>query len=174
WPQIRAVGERELGEGIGGVFNSVDPEPVATASLAQAHAARRRGGQPVILKVQRPGVDEQVTRDLEMIRRLTRRLESRAEWARDYHVAELGSGFADAMNEELDFGAEARNIAAIAAAPPLPAPRSGPPPCTPTSPAGGCWSWSAWTAPASATPGRCWMSWAPTARRWPGNCSATC
>lgn len=117
WPQIQAVVERELGTGIGEVFDSVDPEPVATASLAQAHAARRRGGQPVILKVQRPGVGEQVTRDLEMIRRLTRRLESRAEWARDYHVAELGSGFADAVNEELDFGAEARNIAAIAAAP---------------------------------------------------------
>src|SRR5499425_2715444 len=117
WPQIQAVVERELGAGIGEVFDSVDPEPVATASLAQAHAARRRGGQPVILKVQRPGVGEQVTRDLGMIRRLTRRLESRAEWARDYHVAELGSGFADAMNEELDFGAEARNIAAIAAAP---------------------------------------------------------
>src|SRR6516165_4322036 len=118
WPQIQAVVERELGTGISEVFDSVDPEPVATASLAQAHAARRRGGQPVILKVQRPGVGEQVTRDLEMIRRLTRRLESRAEWARDYHVGDLGSGFADAMNEELDFGAEARNIAAIAAAAP--------------------------------------------------------
>jgi ubiquinone biosynthesis protein len=117
WPQIQAVVERELGTGIDEVFDSVDPEPVATASLAQAHAARRRGGQPVILKVQRPGVGKQVTRDLEMIRRLTRRLESRAEWAHDYHVAELGSGFADAVNEELDFGAEARNIAAIAAAP---------------------------------------------------------
>src|SRR5215470_3125013 len=118
WPQIQAVVEQELGAGIGEVFNSVDPEPVAAASLAQAHAARRRGGQPVILKVQRPGVGKQLTRDLEMIRRLTRRLESRAEWARDYHVAELGGGFADAMNEELDFGAEARNIAAIAATAP--------------------------------------------------------
>src|SRR6516225_3098851 len=118
WPQIQALVERELGTGIGEVFDSADPEPVATASLAQAHAARRRGGQPVILKVQRPGVGEQVTRDLEMIRRLTRRLESRAEWARDYHVAELGSGLADAVNAQLDFGAEARNIAAIAAAPP--------------------------------------------------------
>src|SRR5215471_3165911 len=117
WPQIQALVERELGTGIGEVFDKVDPEPVATASLAQEHAGRRRGGQPVILKVQRPGVDKQVTRDLGMIRRLTRRLESRAEWARDYHLAELGSGFADAMNEELDFEAEARNIAAIAAAP---------------------------------------------------------
>src|SRR5262249_23263469 len=118
WRQIQAVVEQELGTGIGEVFNSVDREPVATASLAQAHAARRRDGQPVILKVQRPGVGEQVTQDLEMIRRLTRRLESRAEWARDYHVAELGSGFADAMNEELDFGADARDTAARPAAPP--------------------------------------------------------
>jgi ubiquinone biosynthesis protein len=68
--------------------------------------------------VQRPGIDELVTRDLEMIRRLTRRLEARAAWARGYHVAELGRGFADALAEELDFRAEARNIAAIAAVAP--------------------------------------------------------
>jgi len=118
WPQIQAVVEEELGTSIGEVFDSIDPEPLASASLAQAHAARHRGGHPVILKVQRPGVGELVARDLEMIRRLTRRLESRAAWARAYHVADLGSGFADALTEELDFAVEARNIAAIAAAAP--------------------------------------------------------
>src|SRR5215469_13234172 len=117
FPQIR-VQYRRAGRPSGTNTRRTRPRADRTASLAQAHAARRRGGQPVILKVQRPGVDEQVTRDLEMIRRLTRRLESRAEWARDYHVGELGSGFADAVNEELDFGAEARNIAALAAAAP--------------------------------------------------------
>lgn len=118
WPLIQAVIEEELGTSIGEIFADVDPEPLASASLAQAHAARRHGGHPVILKVQRPGTDELVTRDLEMIRRLTRRLEDRAAWARAYHVAELGRGFADALAEELDFRAEARNIAAIAAAAP--------------------------------------------------------
>jgi ubiquinone biosynthesis protein len=118
WPRIQALLENELGTGIEEVFHSVDPQPLASASLAQAHAARLRGGHPVILKVQRPGIDELVTRDLEIIRRQTRRLESRAQWARDYHVAELGRGFADALAEELDFQAEARNIAAIAAAAP--------------------------------------------------------
>jgi ubiquinone biosynthesis protein len=118
WPRIQALLEQELGTSIGEVFEEIAHEPLASASLAQAHAARRRGGHPVILKVQRPGIEEQVTRDLEMIRRLTRRLESRAQWARGYHVAELGRGFADALAEELDFGAEARNIAAIAAAAP--------------------------------------------------------
>src|SRR6516165_5032574 len=118
WPMVRAVVEDELGADISEVFEHVDPEPLASASLAQAHAARRRGGHPVILKVQRPGIDELVTRDLAMIRRLTARLESWAAWARAYHVAELGRGFADALAEELDFRAEARNIAAIAAAAP--------------------------------------------------------
>ena len=118
WPLVQAVIEQELGASLTEVFESVDPEPLASASLAQAHAARRRGGHPVILKVQRPGIDELVIRDLAMIRRLTRRLESRAAWARAYHVAELGRGFADAVAEELDFQIEARNITAIAAAAP--------------------------------------------------------
>ena len=97
WPQIQALLSEELGGDPGEVFKSVDPEPLASASLAQAHAARRSDGTAVILKVQRPGIDEQVSRDLEMIRRLTRRAESQAELARAWHVGELGRGFADAL-----------------------------------------------------------------------------
>jgi ubiquinone biosynthesis protein len=115
WPRIQALLEEELGGDLSQVFSRVDPDPVASASLAQAHAAWRTDGAPVILKVQHPGIDELVSRDLDMIRRTTRRLESQAEWARAYHVADLGSGFADALAEELDFRVEARNIAEVAA-----------------------------------------------------------
>lgn len=118
WPQIRAVAEEELGRDLDLVFSYVDPEPVACASLAQAHAGCRIDGSAVILKVQRSGIDVTVSRDLDTIRRLVRRLESRSEWARTYHVGDLGRGFADAMAEELDFRAEARNVADIAAAAP--------------------------------------------------------
>ncbi len=114
WPAVRALLDEELGRNFGQVFSYVDPEPLASASLAQAHAASLADGSAVILKVQRPGVDELVARDLDMVRRLTRTLESQAEWARAYHVADLGRGFADALAEELDFRVEARNIAAIA------------------------------------------------------------
>ena len=118
WPQIQALLSEELGGDPGEVFKSVDPEPLASASLAQAHAAWRADGTAVILKVQRPGIDEQVSRDLEMIRRLSRRAESQAELARAWHVSDLAQGFADALAEELDFRIEARNIAVIAAAAP--------------------------------------------------------
>ena len=118
WPQLQAVIREELAQDAAEVFIRVDPEPLASASLAQAHAALLADGSPVVLKVQRPGIDELVARDLDMIRRLTRRLESRAEWARGAHLAELGRGFADALMAELDFRVEARNIAVIAAATP--------------------------------------------------------
>jgi len=118
WPAVQALLEEELGAGVDEVFAEIDRQPVAAASLAQAYRARRPGGAPVILKVQRPGIAELVTRDLDMIRHLTRRLEARAEWARTHHVADLGRGFADALAEELDFRVEARNIAAVTAAAP--------------------------------------------------------
>ncbi len=86
--------------------------------MAQAHAAWRADGTAVVLKVQRPGTDEQVTRDLEMIRRLARRAEAGSELARAWQVSDLAQGFADALAQELDFRAEARNIAVIAAAAP--------------------------------------------------------
>jgi ubiquinone biosynthesis protein len=118
WPQIQALLAEELAEDPGETFKRIDPEPIASASLAQAHTAWRADGTPVILKIQRPGIGEQVIRDLDMIRRLTRRLEAQSEWARGYHLADLASGFADALAEELDFRIEARNITEIAAATP--------------------------------------------------------
>lgn len=118
WPAVQALLEEELGAPVSEVFAEIDRQPVAAASLAQAYRARRPGGTPVILKVQRPGIAELVTRDLDMIRHLTGRLEARAGWARTHHVADLGRGFADALAEELDFRVEARNIAAVAAAAP--------------------------------------------------------
>ena len=61
WPQIQALLAEELAQDPFEVFKSVDPEPLASASLAQAHAAWRTDGTAVILKIQRPGVDEQVS-----------------------------------------------------------------------------------------------------------------
>ncbi len=118
WPMVQALLEEELRAGVSDVFDEIDRQPVAAASLAQAYRARRPGGAPVILKVQRPGISELVARDLDMIRHLTRRLDARSEWARTHHVADLGRGFADALAEELDFRIEARNIAAVAATAP--------------------------------------------------------
>ena len=114
WAQI----ERVLGEELGGtgMFTEIDTDPLASASIAQVHAATLPTGERVVLKVLRPGVTSLVERDLDIIARLARRTEARVGWARAIGVVKLAEGFAAALREELDFRVEAGNLAAVGAA----------------------------------------------------------
>ena len=114
WTQIEQMLQAELGGT--GAFAQIDREPLAAASIAQVHAATLRTGERVVVKVLRPGVTSLVERDLDIIGRLARRLQARAPWARALGVVTLADGFAAALREELDFRAEARNLAAVSAA----------------------------------------------------------
>ena len=107
-----------LGEELGGtgMFTEIDTEPLASASIAQVHAATLRTGERVVVKVLRPGVTSLVERDLDIIARLARRTEARVGWARAIGVVKLAEGFAAALREELDFRVEAGNLAAVRAA----------------------------------------------------------
>src|SRR5690606_13957304 len=92
-----------------------DRTPLAAASIAQAYTARLRGGEEVVVKVQRPGIGRTVARDLDIVRRLAVTLETRTRWGRTIGVRDLAEGFAAAITEELDFRVEAANMAAVAA-----------------------------------------------------------
>lgn len=76
------------------VFAEFDWEPLAAASLGQVHAARLITGEPVAVKVQRPGIADVVDRDVAILRRLARIAEARAGWARAYGVAGMAEEFA--------------------------------------------------------------------------------
>ncbi|HYF45603.1 MAG TPA: AarF/UbiB family protein [Acidimicrobiales bacterium] len=111
---IEAQVEEELGAGVDEVFAHFDWEPLAAASIGQVYRATLRSGERVIVKVQRPGIDEAVERDLDVMLELARTVEARTSWAADYHVLELATEFADRLREELDFRIEARNATEIA------------------------------------------------------------
>jgi ubiquinone biosynthesis protein len=119
WPMVEEVIAQSLGAPAAEVFAELQPEPAASASIAQVHRARlRRGAGPdakVAVKVQRPGIRGTVEQDLDILLRLAGRLEARAHWARAVGAVGVAQGFATAMREELDFRVEARNMAAVAA-----------------------------------------------------------
>ncbi|MBA2444303.1 MAG: AarF/ABC1/UbiB kinase family protein, partial [Nocardioidaceae bacterium] len=116
WEPVQALIQSELGRPVDEVFGAIDPLPLAAASVAQVHAARLPGGEDVVVKVQRPGVAETVERDLDILFRLARTLESRTSWGRSLGLRNLASGFAEALREELDFTIERDNMRSIATA----------------------------------------------------------
>jgi ubiquinone biosynthesis protein len=112
WPDVERVLNEEH---LDGAFAEIDHEPLASASIAQVHTARLRTGEQVVVKVRRPDVRALAERDLDIIARLARRMELRADWARTLGVVKLAEGFAAALREELDFRVELRNLESVSA-----------------------------------------------------------
>ncbi|HEX6147503.1 MAG TPA: AarF/UbiB family protein [Acidimicrobiia bacterium] len=98
------------------VFATIDWEPLGSGSIAQAHGATLVDGGDVVVKLRRPGLPEQVERDLAIARWLARNAERRTKWGRQFQVTGLVEEFADALHGELDFHIEARMAAEAAAA----------------------------------------------------------
>ena len=107
--EIHAVIESEFGAPVEEVFLEFEETPLAAASLAQVHRAKLTDGTPVIVKVQRPGIDEQVETDIEIVYKRARFVESHWERARTYGLMDIVDEFAITLREELDYTREARN-----------------------------------------------------------------
>jgi ubiquinone biosynthesis protein len=107
--------ERAIAEDLpNGVFARLDPDPLATASVAQVHTALLQSGREVIVKVRRPGIEKQVEVDLELLRRTARLLEKRSERAQLLQARALADELESHLRAELDFVEEANNTEVIA------------------------------------------------------------
>jgi ubiquinone biosynthesis protein len=84
-------------------------EPIAAASMAQVHRATLHSGKDVVLKVQRPGIQNMVETDLDILLELASLLEKRTSWGKLYKVTEIVKEMGEALHNELDFHKEARN-----------------------------------------------------------------
>ena len=98
----------------GDVFASIDPEPMATASVAQIHPALLRTGRQVVVKVRLPGIVERVDLDLAVIRSTAGLLERRSEAAQLLQLEALADELEVHLRAELDFLEEAHNAELIA------------------------------------------------------------
>jgi ubiquinone biosynthesis protein len=102
--------EKGLGRPAQEVFAFIDPEPMASASIAQVHRARLADGEDVVVKVQRPGIEEQIRSDTDLLFYLARFLEGVVEETGIYTPTGIVTEFRNAMLLELDFENEAHNI----------------------------------------------------------------
>ncbi len=108
WDEIRTVIEREYGCLIDQVFATIDPVPIAAASLAQVHAATLPDGSEVVVKVQRPDIRAVIDTDLAILHELA----SGAQYTplgRYYDLPAIVDQFAATLRAELDYKREGRN-----------------------------------------------------------------
>jgi len=107
---IRKVLVAELGKEPEEIFERFDYRPIASASMAQVHRARLLGGKEVVLKVQRPGIEETVELDITILKSLARLLERHFPASQSYQPEELVKMFERSIRKELDFTIEANNL----------------------------------------------------------------
>ena len=108
WDLIRSVLTRELGKPPETLFASIDPSPMASASLSQVHAGVLPDGREVVIKVQRPNIASVIDTDLEIMASLAGSAQS-TSLGNIYDFNGIADDFSFTLRNELDYQREGRN-----------------------------------------------------------------
>ena len=110
---VRATIEEDLGKPLKEIFVSLNPEPLASASIGQVHLARLPDGQDVIVKVRHAAIERSVETDLDILAGLAQMAE-RIDEFRPYQPKAIVAEMSRTMPRELDFRLELRNLTQFA------------------------------------------------------------
>ena len=106
---IRRI-EEDLGQPIGSIFSHFELVPLASASIGQVHRATLHDGTEVVVKVQRPDIQDQIEVDMDILRALAKLAEKYREEVRHYNPQAIVEALEKTMELELDFRHELKNI----------------------------------------------------------------
>lgn len=106
---VREILRTELGLPLEEIFATLEATPLAAASIAQVHRATLRDGTPVVVKVQRPGIEKLFATDLEILHDVARFLDRHGPWRKLYSFDEMLAEFEKILQEEVDFTVEGRH-----------------------------------------------------------------
>lgn len=110
YDDVRVVIAEELGGTLEQLFQWFDPTPLASASVAQVHAARLHDGRDVIVKIQRPGIRQRLESDLRILMRLAYFIDRRSAKGRMANPIVIVDDLAGTLDEELNFINEGRSM----------------------------------------------------------------
>src|SRR3990167_78788 len=105
--------EKALKMPLDAVFHSFDNKPLASASIAQVHAATLKNGQEVVVKVVRPFLRQQIALDISLMKRVAIMLEKYWKKSRYFKLVELVTEFETHKLDELDMQREAANASQL-------------------------------------------------------------
>lgn len=108
--EVEHIVSTELSVRLSKAFSEFDPVPLAAASLGQVHRAALRDDRRVAVKVQRPGVREQILEDLEVLAEIAELLDRHTETGARFELGKALDQFRTSLLGELDYRQEAHNL----------------------------------------------------------------
>jgi ubiquinone biosynthesis protein len=111
--EVEQIVVSELGVRLSKAFSEFTPEPLAAASLGQIHHAIMRNGREVVVKIQRPGIRESVSQDLEALADIAAFYDEHTKIGKRYEYKVILDEFRKSLLDELDYEKEANNLATL-------------------------------------------------------------
>jgi ubiquinone biosynthesis protein len=108
--QAEEILTEEYGRPLRSVFASIDPIPVASASISQVHRAKLVDGREVALKIRRPGIEKVTQADVDILKNLSHLAERRLSFLAPYGPTAIAREFERSLHRELDFSIERRTM----------------------------------------------------------------
>ncbi|WP_339899183.1 ubiquinone biosynthesis regulatory protein kinase UbiB [uncultured Gilvimarinus sp.] len=105
--------ENSLGDSVDAIFAQFDREPLASASVAQVHAAVLHDGREVVVKVVRPGIERVISQDTRLLHLLARGLERYSADGKRLRPVEVVEDYRTTIFDELDLQREAANASQL-------------------------------------------------------------
>ncbi len=113
YQEVEQIVMAELGIRISKAFSRFDVEPIAAASLGQVHRAALRDGRPVVVKVQRPNIRQQIAEDFEVLEQIAGFLDGHTSLGRRHRFLVILAEFRQTIQQELNYEREAHNLIAL-------------------------------------------------------------
>lgn len=107
--EVEKILREELGTDLQTIFEHIDKKPLASASIGQVHRATLNNNDMVVIKVQRPGVREEIFADLEVLGQLAHLLDSYTELGHRYRFSQMLTALRRSLLKEVDYSIEADN-----------------------------------------------------------------
>ncbi|MBK8452319.1 MAG: ubiquinone biosynthesis regulatory protein kinase UbiB [Thiofilum sp.] len=111
--EARAIIEKAYGQSLNTVFQQFDSEPLASASMAQVHAATLWSGQEVVVKVLRPNLLKTIQQDIEVMYLFAGLVQRYWSEGKRLHPVEIVREYEKTILDELDMQREAANASQL-------------------------------------------------------------
>ena len=111
--EVEEIVSSELGVRLSKAFADFDHVPLAAASLGQVHRAKLRTGREVVVKIQRPGIQQVILEDLEAFREMASFIDKHTDVGRRFAFQDMLEEFRKALLRELDYRREAMNLVTL-------------------------------------------------------------